>query len=209
MPHREERPSKMVHIIDDEESVRRSLSFMLRRAGYDTSCWVNPKQFIEQLRNFGDGCILLDVQMPEVDGLEAQQALMDSGCAMPIIMMSGQGDIATAVRAIKAGALDFIEKPFDRETMLDLIGEVFARLDGAKQTSVIRDDAASRIARLTQREQQVLENLAQGLPNKAIAYDLGISARTVEVHRANLMMKLQVRSFPEALRLAFVAGLGA
>lgn len=209
MPYSVHKPSRAIHIIDDEESIRRSLSFMLKRAGYATTCWAGVTPFLDKFHRSSEGCILLDVRMPVVDGLAAQLALIAAGCTMPIVMMSGQGDIATAVRAMKAGAADFIEKPFDREDLLALIERIFARTDQMRETASIRAEATSRIAGLTQREQQVLENLAQGLPNKTIAYDLGISARTVEVHRANLMMKLRVRSFPEALRIAFAAGLGA
>lgn len=209
MPQREQKTPKIIHIVDDEECIRRSLSFMLKRSGYVTMCWADSKQFLEHARRTDEGCILLDVHMPAINGLEVLQALMAAGCTMPVVIMSGQGDIGTAVKAIKAGAIDFIEKPFDHEVLLDLIGRIFVRLDRDREAARNQEDANARIARLSKREQQVLENLAQGLANKAIAYDLGISARTVEVHRANIMMKLRVRSFPEALRIAFVVGLGA
>jgi len=143
-----------------------------------------------------------------MDGLEVQQALTASGVAMPVIVLTGHGDISIAVRAMKAGAVDFIEKPFEKAKLLDAIEAGFAQLDDKAGRAERAGDAMTAIAALTDRERDVLEGLAQGLPNKTIAYDLGISPRTVEVHRANLMTKLNVRSLSDALRLAFAAGLG-
>ena len=147
--------------------------------------------------------------MPEMDGLEVQQELIASGIAMPVIVLTGHGDISIAVRAMKAGAIDFIEKPFEKATLLDAIEIAFAQLADQEGRTQRAHDAGVVIAGLTDRERDVLEGLVQGLPNKTIAYDLGISPRTVEVHRANVMTKLGVRSLSEALRIAFAAGLGS
>jgi two-component system response regulator FixJ len=143
--------------------------------------------------------------MPGMDGLEVQQALQNKGVNLPVIIMTGHGDVGLAVRAMKAGAVDFIEKPFEKEALLGSIDEGFRRLSRREATDDRMRDAEVRLQALTPRERDVLDGLAQGLPNKTIAYDLGISARTVEIHRANLMMKLQVRSLSEALRIAFAA----
>ena len=147
--------------------------------------------------------------MPEMDGLEVQQALLDRGVTMPVIVLTGHADVSIAVRAMKAGAVDFLEKPFEKAVLIAAIETAFGRLAVADGASARATEAEVILAVLTPREREVLDGLAQGLPNKTIAYDLGISPRTVEVHRANLMAKLDVRSLSDALRLAFAAGLGA
>ena len=199
---------RMIHIVDDEDAIRRSASFMLKTSGFDVQTWASGVAFLKDVRTVQAGCILLDVRMPEMDGLEVQQALTAGGVAMPVIVLTGHGDVSIAVRAMKAGAVDFIEKPFEKATLLGAIEAGFAQLDDKAGRAARAQDAATAIAGLTDRERDVLEGLAQGLPNKTIAYDLGISPRTVEVHRANLMTKLSVRSLSDALRLAFAAGLG-
>lgn len=199
---------RMIHIVDDEEAIRRSASFMLKTSGFDVRTWPSGVAFLKEARTAEPGCILLDVRMPEMDGLEVQQALSEVGVGMPVIVLTGHGDIGTAVRAMKAGAIDFLEKPFEKAKLLEAIGAGFAQLDDKAGRAERAHDAAAAIAGLTDRERDVLEGLARGLPNKTIAYDLGISARTVEVHRANLMSKLGVRSLSDALRLAFAAGMG-
>jgi len=199
---------RVIHIVDDEEAIRRSASFMLKTSGFDVQTWPSGVAFLKEARSAASGCVLLDVRMPEMDGLEVQQALIEHGVAMPVIVLTGHGDITIAVRAMKAGAVDFLEKPFEKARLLDAIEEAFARLEDTAGRADRAQDAAIAIASLTAREREVLEGLAQGLPNKTIAFDLDISARTVEVHRANLMSKLNVRSLSEALRIAFAAGMG-
>ena len=140
-----------------------------------------------------------------MDGLEVQQALQESGVGLPVIIMTGHGDVGLAVKAMKAGAVDLIEKPFEKATLFASLEEGFRRLSRKEATGDRRRDAEVRLLGLTARERDVLDGLAQGLPNKTIAYDLGISPRTVEIHRANLMAKLGVRSLSEALRIAFAA----
>ncbi len=200
--------SKLVHIVDDEEAIRRSAGFMLKTSGFAVQTWGSGTEFLREVRHLPHGCILLDVRMPDIDGLGVQARLAEQGVTMPVVIMTGHGDISIAVRAMKAGAVDFIEKPFEKATLLAAIGDAFARIAAAGHASVRAADAEVILAALTPRERDVLEGLVRGLPNKTIAYDLDISPRTVEVHRANLMTKLGVRSLSDALRIAFAAGLG-
>ena len=200
---------RLIHIVDDEDSIRRSAGFMLKTSGFAVETWTSGVEFLKHVKNAEPGCILLDVRMPEMDGLEVQQALAERGVAMPVVVLTGHGDISIAVRAMKAGAVDFIEKPFEKAVLISAIETAFARLDDTEGRASRSAEAAVLVAGLTAREQDVLKGLAHGLPNKTIAYDLGISPRTVEVHRANLMTKLNVRSLSEALRIAFADGLNA
>ncbi len=199
---------KLVHIVDDEEAVRRSTSFMLKTSGYAVQSWSSGISFLKDARDVEPGCILLDIRMPEMDGLAVQAALAERGVTMPVVILTGHGDIGTAVQAMKAGAVDFLEKPFEKQALLDAIELAHERIASAGNRAARASEASAVLGALTPREREVLEGLAQGLPNKAIAYDLGISPRTVEVHRANLMAKLDVKSLSDALRLAFAAGMG-
>lgn len=196
---------KLVHLVDDDESVRRSVGFMLKTSGFQVKAYGSGLDLLKDAKKLGRGCILLDIRMPGMDGLEVQEALKQAGVGLPVIIMTGHGDIPLSVRAMKAGAVDFIEKPFAKTVLLSALEQGFAslnRLDASRE----RAKAANvRLQVLTPREREVLDGLVDGLPNKTIAYDLGISPRTVEIHRANLMTKLQVRSLSEALRLAFAA----
>jgi two-component system response regulator FixJ len=198
----------LVHIIDDEDAIRRSASFMLKTSGYTVETWPNGVAFLKEVRHVEEGCILLDVRMPEMDGLEVQQVLNERGITMPVIVLTGHGDVTIAVRAMKGGAVDFLEKPFEKAVLISAIEAAFGRLASAGSQAARAAEAEIVLGVLTPRERDVLEGLARGLPNKTIAYDLGISPRTVEVHRANLMSKLEVRSLSDALRIAFAAGLG-
>lgn len=198
---------RMIHIVDDEEAIRRSAGFMLKTSGYAVSTYASGDAFLQAAKDAEPGCVLLDVRMPGMDGLEVQKVMAERGIAMPVVVLTGHGDITVAVRAMKGGAVDFIEKPFEKAVLLTAITAAFERLDDVEARAARASDAAIAIAALTSREQDVLKGMAQGLPNKTIAFDLGISPRTVEVHRANLMAKLQVRSLSEALRIAFAAGL--
>ncbi|WP_457353758.1 response regulator transcription factor [Sphingomonas sp. UYP23] len=199
---------RLVHIVDDEEAIRRSASFMLKTSGFRVETWASGVEFLKAARHAAMGCVLLDVRMPEMDGLEVQQAMLERGIAMPVVVLTGHGDVSIAVRAMKAGAIDFIEKPFSKAVLLDALAAAFERIDRAETEAVRAAGAAVAIGGLTVREREVLAGLANGLPNKTIAYDFGISPRTVEVHRANIMTKLHARSLSEALRIAFAAGLG-
>jgi len=196
-----------IHLVDDDESIRHSASFLLRTSGYLVKTYASGVEFLRVAKEAVPGCILLDIRMPEMDGLEVQQALKSTGVLMPVIVLTGHGDINIAVQAMKAGAVDFIEKPFEKAVLLSAIEEGFARIQQASHRRVRADEAKVRLDVLTGRERDVLQGLVRGHPNKTIAYDLGISPRTVEIHRANLMSKLDVASLSEALRIAFTAGL--
>lgn len=196
---------RFVHLVDDDDAIRRSASFMLKTSGFQVQSYESGAELLKNAGSLKQGCILLDVRMPGMDGLEVQQALQEKGVALPVIIMTGHGDVSLAVKAMKAGAVDFIEKPFEKAVLLSSLDLGLERL---KQSEVDRGrtkDAAVRLKVLTPREREVLDGLAKGLPNKTIAYDLGISPRTVEIHRANLMTKLGVRSLSEALRIVFAA----
>jgi two-component system response regulator FixJ len=195
----------LVHLVDDEEAIRRSAGFMLKTSGYRVRPYESGVELLKSARELEPGCILLDIRMPGMDGLEVQQALAEQGVALPVIIMTGHGDVTLAVRAMKVGAVDFIEKPFEKATLISALNEGFSRLNRADRGKERAGEASVRLQALTPREREVLDGLAQGLPNKTIAYDLGISPRTVEIHRANLMTKLGVRSLSEALRIAFAA----
>ena len=199
--------TRMVHLVDDDEAIRRSASFMLRTSGYLVKTYASGVELLAVGKEIAPGCILMDVRMPEMDGLEVQQALRDRGILLPVIVMTGHGDVAVAVQAMKQGAVDFIEKPFEKAVLLSAIEEGFARIEQAGRRHARADEAKVRLAELAARERDVLQGLVRGHPNKTIAYDLGISPRTVEIHRANLMSKLNVASLSEALRIAFAAGL--
>lgn len=200
---------KLIHIVDDEEAIRKSAGYLLKVAGYAVETWPSGTAFLSAAKQAEHGCILLDIRMPDMDGLAVQSALAQSGVTMPVVIMTGHGDIGIAVRAMKAGAVDFLEKPFERATLIQAVEAAFARIAQAGSAAARAKEAEVRLAALTPRERDVLSGLAGGLPNKTIAYDLGISARTVEVHRANLMAKLDAHSLSDALRIAFAAGLGA
>lgn len=199
---------KLVHIVDDEEAIRRSAGFMLRTSGYEVTTWASGVAFLREAKSVEPGCILLDVRMPDMDGLAVQRELAARGVGMPVIVLTGHGDIATAVEAMRNGAVDFIEKPFDKAQLLRALDAAFHRLERRQDDLASEREAVVRVAALTPREQDILRGLVRGHPNKTIAYDLGISPRTVEVHRANVMSKLNVHSLSEALRIAFAAGLG-
>jgi two-component system response regulator FixJ len=199
---------RVVHIVDDEEAIRKSAGFLLRTSGYLVHSYASGVEFLKVARGAEVGCVLLDVRMPEMDGLQVQAEMATRGVNMPVVVFTGHGDVTVAVQAMKAGALDFLEKPFEKAALLDAITRAFARIERADVRAIEEAEAQVRVAALTPREQEVLEGLAQGFPNKTIAYDLGVSSRTVEVHRASLMAKLGVNSLSDALRIAFAAGMG-
>ena len=196
---------RLVHLVDDDEAIRRSVGFMLKTSGFHVRTYESGDDLLKSASNLEAGCILLDIRMPGMDGLELQAALRDKGIGLPVIIMTGHGDVTLAVQAMKAGAVDFIEKPFEKAVLLSAIDHGLERLRRSAANVDRADEAAVRLQVLTPREREVLDGLAKGLPNKTIAYDLGISPRTVEIHRANLMSKLGVKSLSEALRIAFAA----
>jgi len=196
---------RLVHLVDDDVAIRRSVGFMLKTSGHQVESYESGIELLKGAAELTKGCILLDIRMPGMDGLEVQQSLQDKGVSLPVIIMTGHGDVTLAVKAMKAGAVDFIEKPFEKDALLLCLEEGYRRISRKGATDDRARDASVRLQALTSREREVLDGLAHGLPNKTIAYDLGISPRTVEIHRANLMTKLDVRSLSEALRIAFAA----
>ena len=200
---------KLVHVVDDEDTIRRSLDFLLRTAGYEVEKWPEGESFLKGADRSVAACVLLDVRMPGMDGLQVQAEMAANGFNLPVIVLTGHGDIATAVKAMRGGAVDFLEKPFERERLLQALEVGFMQLTDREGLRGREQWARTQVAALTVREQEVLEGLACGYPNKTIAYDLGISSRTVEVYRANVMTKLEVTNFADALRIAFAAGMGS
>jgi len=196
---------RLVHLVDDDEAIRRSVGFMLKTSGFHVRAYESGVELLKTAPELEPGCILLDIRMPDMDGLEVQEALRSKGVTLPVIIMTGHGDVSLAVQAMKAGAVDFIEKPFEKAVLISAIDQALDQLKRSAASRERSDEALVRLQALTPREREVLDGLAKGLPNKTIAYDLGISPRTVEIHRANLMSKLGARSLSEALRLAFAA----
>jgi two-component system response regulator FixJ len=198
--------SGVVHIVDDDAAVRQSLSFMLSAAGLAVRVYDSPSAFLDGLSAAQSGCLVTDVRMPDMTGLELLRRLRAKGCLIPAIVITGHGDVPLAVEAMKAGAVDFIEKPFEEAAILKAVKKALEQgtEDGGDAQAV-----AARVALLSERERQVLDGLIAGHPNKTIAYDLGISPRTVEVYRANVMTKMQAKSLSELVRLAILAQLPA
>ena len=199
---------RLVYLVDDDDAVRRSADFMLKTSGYEVEAFASGVDFLKHIRQAPVGCILLDVRMPGMDGLEVQRELRSQGINMPVIVLTGHGDVNVAVAAMKAGAVDFIEKPFEKAVLQSALDEAFAQIERSGRDQARSTEATVRLKALTAREHDVLLGLVRGHPNKTIAYDLGISPRTVEIYRANLMTKLGVQSLSEVLRIAFAAGLG-
>jgi two-component system, LuxR family, response regulator FixJ len=195
--------NRTVHIVDDDEAVRQSLAFLLGSAGLAVRLYDSATAFLAGLSGVKGGCLITDLRMPGMTGLELLHALRAKACGLPAIVITGHGDVPLAVEAMKAGAIDFIEKPFDEEEILNAVHVALERGgegDGGDGSAI-----AARLASLSERERQVLEGLIAGQPNKTIAYDLGISPRTVEVYRANLMTKMEARSLSELIRMAILA----
>ncbi|WP_432283748.1 response regulator FixJ [Aminobacter sp. BA135] len=198
----------VVHIVDDEEPVRRSLAFLLTMSGYTVRQHESALAFLSAAPTIRNGCLVTDLRMPDVDGIELLQRLRQLSSAIPAIVITGHGDVPLAVEAMKAGAFDFIEKPFKDDVLISAVDRAIASLG---RQAVHEDISAirSRVALLSEREREVFAAVVAGLPNKTIAYDLDISPRTVEVHRASVMSKMEARSLPELVRMAIDAGLGA
>ena len=198
-------PSPVVHVIDDDAAVRQSLAFLLSTAGLAVRVHESAVAFLKILPEAQQGCIVTDVRMPDVDGIELLRRLRDMKVDMPVVVMTGHGDIPLAVSAMKAGAIDFIEKPFDDEIMLSAIQSAVARHADDSQRQARVADVRKRLEILSDRERDVLEGLIAGKPNKIIAHDLGISPRTVEVYRANVMTKMRADSLSELVRMVLMA----
>jgi two-component system response regulator FixJ len=194
------------HVIDDDDGARDSLAFLLSTANVPVETYPSAGAFLAVARQAA-GVVVTDVRMPEMDGMELVRQLSELGVDLPVIVMTGHADVPLAVEAMKAGVVDFIEKPYDDETMLGAIRSALARQGETRARDSERADIVRRLASLSPRERQVLEGLVAGKANKVIAYDLDISPRTVEIYRAHVMTKMQAHSLSELVRMALVAGL--
>jgi two-component system, LuxR family, response regulator FixJ len=197
----------VVHVIDDDEASRQSLAFLLQSAKIDVQTHASAAIFLDELPDLNADCIVTDVRMPGLSGIDLLRRLRELNIAAPVIVMTGHGDVPLAVEAMKIGAVDFFEKPFDDEALLASVRSALRQQEGEKKRDVARAEIDSRIAALSNRERDVLAGLVAGRANKQIAYDLGISPRTVEIYRANLMNKMQAGSLSELVRMALVAGM--
>jgi two-component system response regulator FixJ len=191
----------LVHVVDDDASVRDSLALLLDSAGFSVRTYDSAAAFLRAASDLTAGCVLTDVQMPELNGLELQRRMSELDIRLPVIVMTGHGDVPIAVEALKAGAVDFLEKPFEEQHLLAAVASAIAVSQVAHDEAAAVAGIAARIATLTPREREVLDHLVAGQPNKTIAYDLGSSPRTVEVHRARVMEKMGARSLPELVRM--------
>ena len=205
MPNRE----PLVYVVDDEASIRDSLAMLLRSVGLVSRTFGDAKSFLAAYEPRADACLVADVRMPGMSGIELQEALRSRGAELPIVIITGHGDIAMAVRAMKAGAADFIEKPFHDQTLLDAVHRALARAADPRveAAAMDSDELQKRLATLTPREREVMALVVEGRPNKAIATRLGLSTRTVEVHRAKSMEKMQAQSLADLVRMAIACGM--
>ena len=196
-----------VHVVDDDQAVRDSLTLLLRVAGFTVASYPSADAFLLTASQ-GAGCVVIDVRMPGMGGLELQEELTRRGRRIPVIVMTGHAEVPLAVKAMKAGAVDFVEKPFEEPAMLAAIRRAFTLgLETAREEAE-GNEIGSRLAQLTPREREVLDALVAGKPNKIIAYELSISPRTVEIHRARVMDKMAARTLSDLVRMALSAGLG-
>ena len=195
-----------VYVVDDDSMVRRALFFALRAGGFEPRSFASGSDFLQEADSLADGCVLLDLRMPDIDGIEVLQGLGERIKRLPVVIITAHGEVPSAVAAMKSGALDFLEKPFADTDLFDVLGTVFDRLPRDTEAERERRNALERLSRLTPREREVFNAMIAGLSNKLIAHRLDLSARTVEAHRANLMNRLEATSFAEAVRLATLAG---
>ena len=202
MPNRPE-----IHIVDDDEAMRESLAFLLGTAGLRAAPFESATQFLEALPGLKVTCLLTDIRMPGIDGIELMRRLKAQGRSFPVIVMTGHGDVPLAVEAMKLGAFDFLEKPFDDEALIERIRGALERRAELAQGDALTREIAERIESLTARERQVLDGLVAGQPNKVIGRELAISPRTVEIYRANVMAKMKAASLSELVRLTLRAGI--
>jgi two-component system response regulator FixJ len=196
--------SRTIFIVDDDADVRDSLRILLESSGFKVETYDSAVSFLTNEIYKRDGCLVADIRMPDMDGLQLQEELIKRGSKVPVIIMTGHGDVPLAVRAMKAGAIDFLEKPFDDATLLDSLARAEARASATSAETAGRRAVEERLAQLTERERQVLDLLVLGKANKVVAYDLSISPRTVEIHRARVMDKMAARSLAELVRMTLL-----
>lgn len=197
----------IVYVIDDDESARHSLEFLLDVAGIRVRAFASADAFLKSSPPLAGACVVTDVRMPGTNGVELAEKLQQRDAAVPVIVITGHADVPLAIQAMKAGAADFIEKPFDDEAMLSAIRKTLTEKTGDEQIRNERRDVLDRLALLSAREREVVDGLVDGKANKVIAFDLDISPRTVEVYRANAMMKMQARTLSDLVRMVTIARL--
>lgn len=198
-------PDAMIYVIDDDDAVRQSLEFLLSTAGFKSRGFESARAFLDVLGEIESGCVITDVRMPEITGIDLLRKVKEVKPGLPVIVITGHGDVALAVEAMKIGAIDFLEKPFDDD---GLIAAVKAALSNAADSGKRQAELGAikeKLAALSNRERQVLDGLVAGHPNKTIAFDLGISPRTVEIYRANLMTKMGANSLSDLVRMSMLA----
>ncbi|PWB79838.1 MAG: DNA-binding response regulator [Methylocystaceae bacterium] len=195
----------IVYVVDDDAAVRDALKLLLTTEGHRVETYASPLAFLESAAPTATGCIVTDVRMPEMNGIELLLKVKQKGLPLPVVVISGHADVPLAVQAMKEGAMDLLEKPFDDETLLASVRSALAYNSGRQAQNVEAQEIARRLTTLTGRENEVLAALLKGQPNKIIAHELGISIRTVEVHRANVMAKMQAGSLPELVRMSLTA----
>jgi two-component system response regulator FixJ len=200
-------PKRNIYVVDDDEAVRHALALQLSTAGFAVRSFGSAQGFLDGAAALAPGCLVSDIRMPGIDGLELLKTLTERNMSFPVVFITGHADVAIAVRAIKAGAVDFVEKPFSEDAILESIAQAQDRLERSRLETERGEAAHELLALLTERERQVLEALVAGRPNKTVAYDLGISRRTVEVHRARIMDKMRAHSLSQLVRLALAAGI--
>jgi two-component system, LuxR family, response regulator FixJ len=197
----------LVRVIDDDEALRESLVFLLRTARIDVESYASVSAFFEAPPDPRLGCVITDVRMPGMSGIDLLRRLHELKISVPVVVITGHGDVPLAVEAMRAGAMDFLEKPFDDEVLLASVRSAFEKRDGDSKRRAERAEIETRLAALSNRERDVLAGLVAGRANKQIAYDLGISPRTVEIYRANLMNKMQAGSLSDLVRMALIVGM--
>lgn len=197
----------IVYVIDDDDAMRDSLNFLLDSSGYSVTLFDDAQRFLDALPGLAFGCVLSDVRMPGIDGIELLKLMKAQHCPFPILIMTGHGDVPLAVEAMKLGAVDFLEKPFEDDRLLAMIESAIRQAEPAVKIEALSQEIAARVASLSPRERQVMDGLVAGLSNKLIAREYDISPRTIEVYRANVMTKMQAGSLSELVRLAMRAGM--
>ncbi len=195
-----------VFIVDDERAVRESIRWLVESVGLDVEVFASALEFLDTYDSGRPGCVVLDVRMPGMGGVDALETFRARGITMPVIVITGHGDVSTAVRAMKQGAVDFIEKPFSDQLLLDRIQECIERDAEDRRGSAARAEVSTRLASLSRRENEVLRLVVAGHANKTIARNLGISPKTIEIHRANLMRKMQSKSLAELVQMVIASG---
>lgn len=198
---------RKVYVIDDDEAMRDSLMFLLDSAGFEVTLFEAAQQFLDALSTLSFGCVVSDVRMPGIDGIELLKRLKAAHSTFPIVVMTGHGDVPLAVEAMKLGAVDFLEKPFEDDRLIAMIDGAIREAEPAAKSEALAHDIAARVASLSPRERQVMDGLIAGMSNKQIAREYDISPRTIEVYRANVMTKMQANSLSELVRLGMRAGL--